>query len=414
VAHAEKRGKYWRVRYKLPNGKWGSASRDDFGNRFATKALAERYGHALETDVERQVFINPRDGQITIEAWAKLWLDSIDIGPISERGYRSRLNAVILPEWGSVAVRDVSAIAVATWIKKLRKEYSPDHAHGIISVFRIMFDDAVTSKLRGDNPVPSKRSGRRGKYKPKEKVEKVIATPRQALLVARNALDLWGFNEYVMVLTMAYTGYRIGEISAIHRDDLGLDDVGVGPRIHMSQQGQYVGGEFTQIRPKYASGRGLVVPPFLAELLQELVDSRPACEWVFTAPKGGRLVRGGGWYDSTWKPAVEGVGARPSGYGGMPARPALRPVLGVEGLQPHGLRHSHKVWLDEAGHPKVAVEERMGHTIPGVEGTYSHTTLGMELKIADTLQALWEDSLKPVVDRREFGPTPPPMTVNRS
>ncbi|GHJ39157.1 hypothetical protein Sm713_47660 [Streptomyces sp. TS71-3] len=57
--------------------------------------------------------------------------------------------------------------------------------------------------------------------------------------------------------------------------------------------------------------------------------------------------------------------------------------------------------------PWVAVEARMGHVLQGVEGTYSHVTLAMELSIAEYLQGLWEDSLKVVVDRREFGPYPP-------
>jgi hypothetical protein len=58
----------------------------------------------------------------------------------------------------------------------------------------------------------------------------------------------------------------------------------------------------------------------------------------------------------------------------------------------------------------------MGHVLQGVEGTYSHVTLAMELKIAEYLQGLWEDSLRVVVDRREFGPYPPlkPSRVRRS
>ena len=91
---------------------------------------------------------------------------------------------------------------------------------------------------------------------------------------------------------------------------------------------------------------------------------------------------------------------------GKRAKPGVRPVRGVAGLVPHGLRHSHKVWLDELDLPRVAVEARMGHELPGVEGTYSHTTVAMELRIADALQSIWEASCKPVVDRREFDPVP--------
>lgn len=418
MAYAERRGKgkdgrtRWRGRYKLPNGRYGSVTRDDNGNPFTTARSAKEYAHGLEVDVRRKQFINPRDGKISVRDWSELWLESIDVGPLSEKEYRLRMRGHILPEWGDTAVGDLTAIGIAIWEKQLRAKVSKNYADSIISVFRTMLDDAVVSKVRGDNPVATRKSGRRGRYKPKPKDERAIATPRQVLLIARNALEMRGLNEYALVLTAAYTGLRIGEAAGIHRDQLALADTGQGARIHVEQQAQYVNGAFTEIPAKYDSGRGLIIPPFLAELLRELLDSRPkpkpgkpSAPWVFTAPKGGRLIRGGDWYTETWRPMVAGRPYRPV-VRGAKARPGIRPVLGVEDMVPHGLRHSHKVWLDEDGHPRVAVEERMGHTLQGVEGTYSHTTLAMELKIAETLQSRWESSLRPVVDRREYGPIP--------
>ncbi|QTD97039.1 tyrosine-type recombinase/integrase [Streptomyces cyanogenus] len=413
MAYGEKRGydkraRKWRYRgrYKLPNGKWGSVSKDDQGQPFYTERAAEQYAHGLEVDVRRKQFINPRDGRITVAEWAAAWLPSIDVGPLTEKEYRLRLKNQILPEWGGVAIGDLSPTAIATWEKGLRQRLAKNYADGVMSVFRTMLDDAVTEKLRGDNPVATRKSGRRGRYKPKPKDEKVIATPRQALLIARNALEMRGLNEYVLVLTSAYTGLRIGELAGVHRDQLALKDTGEGARLHSVQQSQYIDGVFTEIANKYDSGRGLILPRFLAELLQELMDSRPGSEWVFTAPKGGRLLRGGDWYKDTWQPLVSGRAPR-GVVRGAKARVGIRPVLGVEGLTPHGLRHSQKVWLDEGNHPRVAVEARMGHVLQGVEGTYSHVTLAMELAIAEYLQRLWEDSLRVVVDRREFGPYPP-------
>lgn len=413
MAHAEKRGydkqarkHRWRGRYKLPNGKWGSVSKDDNDQPFYTERAAEQYAHGLEVDVRRKTFINPRDGRITVAEWAEKWLPSIDVGPLSEKEYRLRLKNQILPEWGDVAVGELSPIAVTTWEKALRQRISKNYADGVMSVFRTMMDDAVSEKLRGDNPVAARKSGRRGRYQPKPKDEKVIATPRQALLVARNALAMRGLNEYAIVLASAYTGLRIGELAGVHRDQLELKDTGRGARLHSVQQSQYVDGEFTEIDNKYDSGRGLILPPFLAALLQKLLDSRPGSEWVFTAPKGGRLLRSGDWYADTWQPMVSGRAPR-GVVRGAKERVGARPVLGVEGLTPHGLRHSHKVWLDEGGHPRVAVEARMGHVMQGVEGTYSHVTLPMELAIAEHLERLWWESQRVVADRREYGPYPP-------
>ncbi|WP_372411263.1 tyrosine-type recombinase/integrase [Streptomyces luteireticuli] len=291
------------------------------------------------------------------------------------------------------------------WGKRLRQQLSQNYVDGIRSTFHTLLDDAVTEKIRPDNPLPSRKSGRRGRYTPKPKEAKVLATPRQALLIARNALIMRGLNEYALILTTAYTGLRIGEAAGLHRDQVSIGHDGEGPRLHSQQQSQYVDGAFTEIDNKYDSGRGLIIPFFLADLLQELMGSRPDSPWVFTAPKGGRLLRGGDWYSETFHPMVEGRAPR-GVVRRARARVGVRPVLGVSGLTPHGLRHSQKAWLDEGNLPRVAVEARMGHELPGVEGTYSHVTLAMELAIADHLQALWEESLRPVVDRREFGPYP--------
>lgn len=411
MAYSEKRGKgkdgrmRYRGRYKLPNGRWGSVSRDEDGNPFYTGRSAEQYAAGLETDVRRKTFINPRDGKLTVAGWAEQWLQSIDVGPLSEKEYRLRLKNQVLPEWGDVAVGDLSPAGIAAWEKRIRLKLSKNYADSIMSTFRTMLDDAVAERLRGDNPVTARKSGRRGRYKPKPKDEKVIASPRQALLIARNAMALYGMNEYALVLTAAYTGLRIGELAGVHRDQLALVDAGQGARLHSMQQSQYVNGVFTEIDNKYDSGRGLILPPFLADLLRDLMRARPEGEWVFTAPKGGRLLRAGDWYVDTWHPMVRGRASR-GVVRGAKERIGVRPVLGVEGLTPHGLRHSHKVWLDEGSHPRVAVEARMGHVLQGVEGTYSHVTLKMELAIAAHLQELWEASRRVEVSRRELGPYP--------
>ncbi|MFE2821929.1 hypothetical protein [Streptomyces sp. NPDC059271] len=268
------------------------------------------------------------------------------LGVVANAG-RSRLGPPPVGLFG--VVEAFPAGARVSGIKALRQRISKNYADAVSSVFRTMLDDSVAERLRGDNPVATRKSGRRGKFKPKPKDEKTIATPRQVLHIARNALQMRGLNEYAIVLASAYTGLRIGESAGVHRDQLGLKDAGQGARLHSVQQ---------------------------------LIDSRPDGEWVFTAPKGGRLLRGGDWYAETWQPIVSGRAPR-GVVRGARARVGVPPVLGVEGLTAHALRHSQKVWLDEGNHPRVVVEARMGHVLQGVEGTYSHVTLAMEMAIAE-------------------------------
>lgn len=407
MASFAKRGKYYRGRYKNDKGVWDWVSRDELGNRFTTQTRALAAAQKMEADAKAGRFIPPANGRTTVREWSVQWLDSIDVGPLSERDYRSRINAVILPRWGDTAVGDITTVAFKTWEKKLKAERAHNSVIGIVGVFRTMMEDAMISKLRGDNPIPTYQSNRRGKFQPTPKDEKVIATPRQTLLFARNALEVRGFSLYVQTLVHAYCGLRIGEVAGLPRVQSLLQDSPQGARILVQGQCQYVEGKPTIIEAKYGSDRGpggLILPPFLAVLLRELAASHTG-DFMFTAPKGGRLLIGGDFYADSWRPCAAGRKPVPSSRGHR-ARPGIRPVTGIEEIVPHGFRHSMKTWLDEGGHPRVAVEERMGHTLQGVEGTYSHTTLAMELAIAATLQRLWEQAQEEPDVEGEYGDVP--------
>lgn len=409
MAYGEKRGydkqkRKWRYRgrYKKPDGTWGSVSRDEQGQPFYTERAAEEYAHGLETDVRRKTFLDPRNSRITVQEWSELWIESVELANRSDKTYRQRLRTVILPKWGAHAMGDVTTVAIKTWEQLLRKRYSARYVKSAMSIMRVMFDDAVTSKVRADNPVPTLQSRRRGKFKGRQvEDEVVIATPRQAYLLACNARAMRGVVGYALVLTIAYCGLRISEAAGLRREHLVLDDEGQGARLLVTEQNQYVDGKPTQVAPKYGSTGSIILPPFLAELLRQVLASHTS-EWVFPAPKGGKMHTGTWFYAAVWRRWVDGHAPEADPLG-RPARlPEMRAVAGIEGIVPHGLRHSMKVWLDELKHPRVAVEERMRHRIPGVEGTYSHTTLAMELDIAADLQKLWEAASSAPVHHREL------------
>jgi hypothetical protein len=63
------------------------------------------------------------------------------------------------------------------------------------------------------------------------------------------------------------------------------------------------------------------------------------------------------------------------------------------GLTPHGLRHGHQTWMDDAHVKYVLQAERMGHEVSGMRGTYGHITTGMRANLVAALQGLWETSL---------------------
>ncbi|MFI1580084.1 tyrosine-type recombinase/integrase [Embleya sp. NPDC020630] len=380
----EKRGdgpRPWRVRFINNDGERDSAS------GFETEDEAYDYGLDQETDIRRGVYHNPRRGEIPFRDYAKEWIDAHDVASTSEVSYRSRLNAVILPRWGGVAIGTITTLEVRSWVKSLRRKgYSTNYIANVVMQLRMMLDDAVVDKYITYNPVEKK--SRRGKVKPKEKAKTIFATPNQVAELAQRGQVLRGEMGEMIILTLAYTGMRLGELYGLLRTDCNLLGKEYERSLTVARQFQYQGGERALPIPKYDSGRRIVLPPFLADRLSALLATHKS-RFVFTAPEGGQLLTGGSFYDSFWHPATRGRPARPASRGHR-ALPALPGVTGLEGMVPHGLRHGHAVWLDEAGHPDVAIEERLGHETRTVKGTYRHATPSMERAIAEALQGWYE------------------------
>ena len=75
--------------------------------------------------------------------------------------------------------------------------------------------------------------------------------------------------------------------------------------------------------------------------------------------------------------------------------PSLTTWLPVKtGLTPHGLRHGHQTWMEEAGISDLLRSERMGHEVPGMRGVYGHVSPAMREDLKATLQERWQQSLR--------------------
>jgi integrase len=386
MAFAEKRGSSWRVRFKLPDGTYSSAS------GFPTKQKALEYGQEQEVDVRRGDFYDRSQGEQTFGDWAEIALESMDLRPNSVTGYQKRLRCQINPRWGKCPLADITPSAVRKWEKELRKAISKNYADAVIGLFRIILDDAVNDRLIKTNPAQPQRRRRRGRFVRPVAVERLWATPAQVLQLAENMSVIWGRVGYAFILTKAYTGLRHGEMCGLQRSDCQLDAMPHAQRIQVNWQHSYVDKKPTLVEPKYDSRREMVVPPFLAGLLSEVLGLHDS-DFVFPARNGGPLLTTD-FSTYYWRPALLGSPART----GRHRRPELPAVTGLEAMRPHGLRHGHKVWLDEDGHSRVAVETRMGHLLPGVEGVYSHVSPVMEHRISEGLQARWERSVKGLPD----------------
>ncbi len=415
MGYAEKRGTTWRARWKRPDGTYDSKP------GFLTKDKAKAHANDQESDVRRgDYFDNRLSDSTTLDDWIEQWIDTIDVGPGSLETYLKMLRVQVIPQWTGCALSDITTSAYLSWEKSLRARYSRNYAAQILGLFRLLMSDAVAHRppLLKQSPVPPENR-RRGRYERPQEQDAVVGTAEQVLRLAQNAGAIWGPTGYVFVLTKAYLGLRQGEMYGLRREwcyplwpwsdpggepktaperaadrkrqRLARERYGTMPAVRVHWQHQYVrppeGGQKVQqlVPPKYGSRRNLVLPPFLAGLISELLETHDS-EWVFPAPRGGSLLATD-FSSYYWLPSLNGAEER----AGRVPRPRVEPVAGIEEMVPHGLRHGMKVWLDEDGrHSRVAIEERMGHRIQGVEGVYSQTTPAMELQIAESLQQRWE------------------------
>ncbi|MEU9444596.1 integrase [Streptomyces sp. NPDC048304] len=409
--YTEWRGGTCRVKW------WSGEYHDDGRKRFESKGgftdedEAFQYGQDKLYDIRHGTHVSNRDGATSMSDWLDTWLSGLDHAHLTEKNYRSIVETHIRPYFQkrNAAVADIDVITYRAFRKHINSVLARSTATKVMTIFGMILDDAVPRLIK-TSPVERKR--RRGRYTRKPKERKRDVLPEAVEQLARNARALLGDSGYALIWTMAMTGMRPGELYGLTReycyphwpgsdpranpeehdryeDDLERYGKGEGllPAIRVERQVQYRDGSLTFMPPKYESYRTLVIPPFLAEMLEQLLKSHDS-DWVFPAKMGGCL--GVVNFDYLWwRPIADGADARDAKQARW-RRPALPAVPSFAGRRLYLLRHGHKSWLDEDGHSRYAVETRMGHEVPGVEGVYSSVTVAMERAIMKTLQERWE------------------------
>ncbi len=392
MAYAEKRGKGeypWRAKYKLPDGTETSAS------GFRTRKDALDYGHEQEADIRRKKWRNPNQTSMTLDQywteWYPLqapgWADSTQDW---KRGlYRNHVG----PRWGTMPMNEIDPIDVKKLEVALRTAGHVSVATGVMILLRTMLADAVSDQRLDATPITPKRRGggkaigpapRKGIVTTLERVEAICERLRPA--------------DRLMVLTAVFTGFRWGEVTGMRRSFLHLTPAAGGKAasgfyIVDPDTGSVKGKRKREFgTTKTRSGRIVELPPFLVELLLELVDTLPDGQDLLFATQTGRPLDASHFNDRWWRPACDGrpaVAARQ----GRKATAALEPI--EHGLWFHDLRRTHKTWLAEDGIEKAARDERLGHVSEGMDGVYIQATAPMRARVLRALQRRWEKQHPP-------------------
>jgi integrase len=141
----------------------------------------------------------------------------------------------------------------------------------------------------------------------------------------------------VVVLVLAYCGLRRGELAALKVKRVDL----CRRRIEVAESVVEVDGVLMWGVPKGYERRSVPIPAFIAEdLRQQLADRRPE-DLVFTGLRAGGVLRNRVFRRARFDRAAA--------------------ALGLEGLVPHGLRHTTASLAVSSGANVKAVQRMLGH-----------------------------------------------------
>jgi len=359
---ATSRRRFGRVR-KLPSGRWQVryAGPDGLDRAapctFATKTEAGMFLSAVETDMGRGTWLDPRRSGVTLRSYAEAWLVERTVRgkPLAVRTretYRHSLDRWVLPGLGELTLDRITPAAVRAWHSRLIAQTGPTATRQAYAVLRAILSTAVADDALHRNPCRITGAGQ-------------PRTPERPLLGVDEVMRLAAVvTPYLrsFVLTAFWGHLRLGEIVALRvgNVDLAEGTVTVARQVLETKSGP-VDGE-----PKSGSRRTVHLPPQGVLVLHEHLSARgpalPAAR-VFVRQDGADVRAH--HVHAAWKRAREAVDLPRAHF--------------------HDLRHAGLTLAAQSGATLAEVMRRAGHSSARAALTYQHAADQRDADVARRL-----------------------------
>lgn len=361
---------------RLPSGRWQARYRDATGRfvtaplTFTTKGDASRWLATVEADQARGLWVEPSAGRITLADYAWQWLRSkTNIGPRTREIYEAQLELHILPPvvsdapaLGDHPLSKLTPELIRRWYATLAEERSHSTAAKAYTRLRQILKQAVEDDRIPKNPCRIAGGG-------------AERHPEQRSLTMSELLDLVEAvpDRYrALVVTAGLAGLRQGELFALRRRDVDLDEARVTVR---RKRLQLASGEVIENEPKSAAGRRTVAlpAPVVAELrhhLERFTESGSGA-YLFTSPDGMPIERTN-FRRRVWLPATRRAE--------------------LEGLRFHDLRHTAGTLAAQTGASTKELMARLGHASARAAMIYQHAADHRDRHIADRLTEMTQEA----------------------
>ncbi|MEV6283469.1 site-specific integrase [Kribbella sp. NPDC051770] len=352
------RGKRWLGVWTDPNGQERSKA-------FDTKTDAMRYASGKETDRDRGDYLDPNAGKVRLEeVWAR-WIKARKIDPASEIQYESKWRLHVGPAFGKRMVKSLLPSEIGVWLTQLIDTYGQSTARSAFLVLNGCLELAAADELIKRNPAQS-----RIVKKPARRFSKVVAWADDTVerIIAAHP------ERYRLIPTIgSAAGLRQGEIFGLSIEDFDFDEM----EIRVRRQVKRLGRQWVFALPKNDKERAVPMPPRLADLAREHIDTFGTK--VITMPwekldgdlqehellfawSDGRALRADLYNLLIWKPAIATAGVIPPPA--KDARGRLRYKADyTTGM--HALRHYYASVTLSDGVNIRELSEYLGHHDPG-------------------------------------------------
>lgn len=347
----------WRVR-------WVDESNREHTKVFTRKPDAQAHLNKLTADVQRGEYVDPKKSAETFGSVAEQWyLTKQHRKPKTVAGYRSLLDTLVLPRWENVALKRIDYKAYSTWLGGLSVDGGVagrglsasriTQAHQLVGAVlkyaqktgRIVKN--VASEIKRDEDLPESSEPERRYLDHAELLVLASATGRFETLT----------------LVLGYCGLRFGEAAALRRRHIGDREITV-----RASATAVTGQGIVETDTKTKRTRHVPVPGPVWDHLKVALPSDPDA-LVFPSRKGGHLPLG----EYRW---AFNAGCK---------------SVGINGLVPHGLRHTTASLAISAGANVKVVQRLLGHATASMTlDRYGHLLSDDLAGVADALSKVIE------------------------
>ncbi|WP_299091588.1 site-specific integrase [uncultured Microbacterium sp.] len=320
------KGRRYRVRYRRPD-------RTEAEKRgFTTMGDAQLYLSMVTVSKSKGEYIDPKASRVPVRMFAASWLRSKQ-PPMSKPSYYMTLERAwknhVEPVWGEREIWSIRRSEVQDWVSDLATQKSRTVVVRALGVLAGILDVAIDDRRLVNNPARRIRNlPRNGPGK-----RRVYLTHGQVATLAACAAHP------TLVLTLAYTGLRWGEVTALRVRSVNR----LRRRFVIEENAVMIGYEIHVGTPKTHKNRSVPYPERLTPMIEKACAGKGPEGLLFGDGVSHMRNSGAqGWFANAVKRAQ-----------------AVDPS--IPRLTPHDLRHTAASLAISSGANVKAVQRMLGH-----------------------------------------------------